>query len=192
MTSLLPFERHGLLDRYLQAFRAEHARLAQLAVQLATDSEEIYSRRNMRGHITSSALVLNRQRTRVLLVHHVALDRWLPPGGHYDAPQSLWESARREVQEEAGVSCVLHPWCAARNLPIDIDTHPIAANPRQDDGAHFHHDFMYLATASEGLALVAQLQEVHAARWVDLGDLPGTDARLVKVLRKCRALDLIS
>ena len=55
------------------------------------------------GHITCTGLVLHPERDAILLVHHHRLKRWLLPGGHVE-PQDveIWDTARREVEEETG------------------------------------------------------------------------------------------
>jgi len=157
-------EAAGQLAGYLARYPDEAARLAALAAQLAEDGGDVFGRANMHGHITTSAIVLDASLSRVLLIHHKTLDRWLQPGGHYEAPGSLWDSALREVAEETGVQGLrAHP--ALQGLPLDIDSHAIPANPRKQEGAHWHHDYAYLALADSAQALRAQLDEVHAAVW---------------------------
>ncbi|MBB2488265.1 NUDIX domain-containing protein, partial [Mitsuaria sp. WAJ17] len=100
------------LARSLARFPGERQRLAALSAQLADDHGDVFSRANMRGHITTSAIVLDASGTQLLLIHHKTLDRWLQPGGHYEAPGSVWDSALREVAEETGVSGLRpHPRC---------------------------------------------------------------------------------
>lgn len=73
--------------------------------------------------------MLNPAGTKILLIDHVALNRWLTPGGHYEGG-ALLESAMREVEEESGVTnAVLHPWLATHGIPLDIDSHDIPQNP---------------------------------------------------------------
>jgi 8-oxo-dGTP pyrophosphatase MutT (NUDIX family) len=181
-------EAAGQLAGYLARYPDEAARLAALSAQLAGDAGDVFSRANMRGHITTSAIVLDASLTRVLLIHHKTLDRWLQPGGHYEAPGSLWDSALREVAEETGVQGLrAHP--ALQGLPLDIDSHAIPANPRKPEGAHWHHDYAYLALADEAQALSAQLDEVHAAAWRPLAQLAGlANDRLHRVAAKLAAL----
>lgn len=157
--------------------------------------EDVFSRSNMTGHVTTSAAVLNGAGSKVLLVHHRILQKWLPPGGHYEAPGSLWVSALREVAEETGVGGVQpHPWTTLHGgLPIDVDTHPIPANPDKDEAQHFHHDFRFLAVADDGTPLVAQLAEVHAARWVPVTQLRDSpDERIRALYAKLAGLGAIA
>ncbi|MET0517377.1 MAG: NUDIX domain-containing protein [Burkholderiaceae bacterium] len=165
------------LQQYLARFPAERERLAALAAQLDEDAADPLARSNMRGHVTTSALVLDPTLSHLLLIHHRVIGRWLQPGGHHEAGQSLWDSALREAAEETGVTALgAHPvW--GRDLPLDIDSHPIAANPRKGEAAHWHHDYAYLVIAPmRAGALAPQLAEVHAAAWRPLGEyLAGND-----------------
>jgi 8-oxo-dGTP pyrophosphatase MutT (NUDIX family) len=159
------------LALYLRRFPREEARLAALREQLDEDSGDPLSRANMRGHVTTSALVLDAELSHILLIHHRVIGRWLQPGGHYEAGQDLWGSALREVAEETGVTQLsAHPaWGQA--LPLDIDSHPIAANPKKGEGDHWHHDYAYLVIAPrEDGALAPQLDEVHGVAWRPLDE----------------------
>ena len=89
----------------------------------------------MRGHLTTSALVLDPTLTRALVIHHRVFDVWLQPGGHYEPPGSLWDSACREVREETGVDAMTpFPSTVAAAL-LDIDTHPIPARAAKGEGS---------------------------------------------------------
>ncbi len=159
------------LALYLQRFPGELARLQALREQLDEDAGDPLSRANMRGHITTSALVLDAGLSHILLIHHRVIGRWLQPGGHYEAGQSLWDSALREVAEETGVTALsAHPaW--GQVLPLDIDSHAIASNPNKGEGDHWHHDYAYLVIAPrEDRALAPQLDEVHGVAWRPLDE----------------------
>jgi 8-oxo-dGTP pyrophosphatase MutT (NUDIX family) len=179
------------LDLYLKRFPAEAARVAALRLQLEEDAVDPLSRANMRGHVTTSALVLDPTLQHALMIHHRVLERWLQPGGHYEAGQSLWESALREVAEETGVNTLsAHPVFGSA-IPLDIDSHPIPANPRKGEAAHWHHDYAYLVIAprDEG-SLTPQLDEVSGVAWRPVADLAasGDEARFRGLPAKLAAL----
>lgn len=186
--STLSQHANDALRAYLgQRFPDEGARLQALTQQLFDAAGDIFCRSNMRGHITTSALLVDADAGQVLLIHHKTLDRWLQPGGHFeasDAVDPLLASAMREAAEETGVSELRpHPqWLAADSglaLPFDIDSHPIPANPRKQEGAHWHHDYVYLLLADSAQGLNPQIAEVHAAAWVPLAHLATLpDARM--------------
>jgi 8-oxo-dGTP pyrophosphatase MutT (NUDIX family) len=173
----------------LQILRSYHTRFPQEAIrhevllaQLAA-GEDVSNRSNMRGHVTTSATILNASRDKVLLIHHRIFRNWLPPGGHYEPLGSLWDSAVRETFEETGVRInAPHPWTAEFGLPVDIDTHPIPARPEKNEGPHFHHDFRFLAVASDDDVLVADFSEVTAARWTPVDELRTSPDERVRAL----------
>ena len=149
----------------------------------------------MRGHVTTSALVLDATRTCALVIHHRVFDAWLQPGGHYEAPGTLWDSACREVAEETGLAAMgaLCPSFArtrgARVVPLDIDTHPIPARPAKAEAPHWHHDFAYLAFTDVAFIPTPQVEEVHDVQWVTLrGLLQYPNARLRRLAAKATVL----
>lgn len=175
--------------RYLQEFPAEAPGLAHLQRQLA-GSADCLVRSNMQGHVVTSAVVVKPETLDILVIHHRHLNAWLPPGGHYEAPGVLWDSAAREVGEETGVAqLALHDWCAQRGLPLDIDTHVIPASSAKGEAEHLHHDFRFLSWAPANCELTPQLEEVHGARWASFAEFVGTqDPRLMRLAVKLAAV----
>lgn len=181
------------LRGYLERHPKEQQDLAALRAQLSEETfGQIVARSNMRGHLTSSALVLDPAKCRVLLVFHLIANRWLQPGGHVElatgdgSASFLATSALREVAEETGVvHAELTPVHGGRSSLLDIDTHAIKANPKKNEGDHAHHDFLYLAAADSDAPLTAQESEVSCARWAELGSLKDiSDSRLARVYQK--------
>ena len=131
------------------------------------------------GHLTGSALVLDADGTRTLLMHHRKLGRWFQPGGHADGDTNLAAVALREASEETGIEGLrVHP------IAIDIDVHLVEP---PDDAPHLHLDVRFLVLAPAGAVEVGN-EESTALRWVfesDLADLvPPVDTstrRLVRV-----------
>lgn len=169
---LVPIDRlaRAAAAGYLSLFPDEAARLLSL-ITLLDGGGEVWSRTHPPGHLTASAVIVDAASAGgpyVLLVHHVGLGRWLQPGGHTEAWETMEAAARREAAEEVGlVDLVLHPWHADHGgLPIDIDVHAIPANPRKGEPAHLHHDFRYLYVLAGGPpALRLAADEVGQFRW---------------------------
>src|SRR5882672_8038315 len=102
------------------------------------DHPRSFHRDHLPGHITGSAWIVNEDFTKVLLVLHAKLGRWLQPGGHADGDENVLGVALREAEEETGVKQyeLLHPGI------FDLDIHPIPA--RKDFQEHLHYDIRYL------------------------------------------------
>jgi len=175
------------LQKYIASFPAEATSLQAIADQLADTSADPFSRANMQGHITTSGLVYDGAADKVLLIHHRTLNRWLQPGGHHEGLDRLDVSAAREVEEETGVN-VRSPNAQSLDAPlIDIDSHAIPANPAKGEGAHVHHDFLYLFRGDASAPLSPQWEEVRGVRWVAreaLLSLPS--ARFERLVSKLR------
>ncbi len=106
-----------------------------------------FHRDHLPGHITGSAWIVNEGFSKILLVLHAKLGRWLQPGGHADGNENVLNVALREAEEETGLKSIkiLSP------SVFDIDIHLIPA--RNDFPEHLHYDVRFLLQASEREAL---------------------------------------
>ncbi len=134
-------------------------------------------RSDMNGHYTAGGLVIDSSGKYVLMIHHRILDKWLFPGGHIDGGEDPMVAAFREVHEETGY--VARPLLG---YPIDVDSHPIPANPTKDEGAHIHHDLLFVGTCDMSVAPLVQEQEVLAVRWVPRHEVEMMNVRTRRVL----------
>jgi 8-oxo-dGTP pyrophosphatase MutT (NUDIX family) len=148
------------------------------AVQFIAAHPDCLVRACLPGHLTGSSWIVDRSRTRTLLILHRKLNRWLNPGGHADGDPDLAAVARREAREETGLASVrlLQP------ALFDFDRHRIPEHLGVP--AHWHYDFRFIfeADADEPLAIS---EESHDLRWVELGQVPGLNpaesvARLIR------------
>lgn len=183
--------------------------LAQLSAHRSTGPEEEDDRIRMiafaqahpnpfdrsipEGHFTGSGLVMSADGSKVLLLYHRKLKRWLQPGGHGEANEDRGEVvASREVAEETGLEPRLHP-TAPR--PFDVDIHTIPA--RGTEAAHEHLDLRYLFLADPGETLRGEGGETTQAptgepslRWLAVQEALAMDLDpgLKRMIRKAAGL----
>ncbi len=115
------------------------------------------------GHLTGSALVVDDDRERTLVMLHVKLGLWLQPGGHADGEGHLATVALTEATEETGIEGL-----QVMGPPVDCDIHAIPE--RKGEPAHLHLDTRYVVLAPPGAQVVGN-HESHALRWVTLAEL---------------------
>lgn len=132
------------------------------------------------GHITGSAMIVNRMRTKTLLTHHHKLEKWLQLGGHSDGDPDTLHVALREAEEESGVKGIV----AVTEKIFDVDVHTIPA--RKNEPEHFHYDVRFLFEADDTLPLLMSSESKDLA-WIPLDRI--TDyTREESVLRMVRKI----
>lgn len=164
---------HATLNAYLDLHPEDKPDLGPVLDLLDTGAD-LTSRKEFRGHATAGAILTNAD-GRILHIHHLALSRWLLPGGHLETQDtSLQEAALRELAEETGIPTdAVTP---VGDQPIDIDIHPIPANDAKGEPDHRHVDFRFLFHTT---ADVRQLQtdEVTDAAWREIDTLNDSTLR---------------
>lgn len=149
---------------------------------LAQHGTQLADRTTAPGHLTGSALVVDAEGERVLLLLHAKLRRWLQPGGHADGDHELAGVALKEATEETGIDGL------EVVLPaVDVDIH--AVDHGDALGEHLHLDVRFLVLAPPG-AVVTANHESLGQRWVRFDDLgAGTDEEgIVRLARAGRAV----
>lgn len=170
----------GMLQSYKTAFTEEQIFIAPFLELL--DHKDCFERTHLPGHITGSAWIINREKTKTLLVHHAKLNKWVQPGGHADGDENVMRVALREVEEETGLSH-LKP---ATDI-FDVDIHIIPE--RKEFPTHFHYDIRFMVTGDDREPLVVS-EESHDVRWINLSDLEEFNAER-SVLRMRDKLTMI-
>jgi 8-oxo-dGTP pyrophosphatase MutT (NUDIX family) len=167
------------LEAYLGRHPGERDALAALLAALNRPVDAT-ARTTLPGHVTCSAVIVDRQ-GRVLHIRHRATGLMLTPGGHIEPEdRTLLAAALREVAEEAGIPP--GALCLSRQMlgsPVDIDVHDIDANPSKAEPAHQHYDFRYLfyLAGEEPPAVTLQDEEVSGAEWLALSEVTSPTLR---------------
>ena len=168
----------GVFSEYLEKYFDESECLNLLSEQIK-DKEDLISRKNFRGHITASGLVLFQNK--ILLIFHNKLQKYIQPGGHCDEEDfSILDVAKREVLEETGLRTEIYG--KKFSEPLYIDSHKIPENEKKGEQEHFHHDFLFLLKPLTEKVLLDKT-EVSDYRWVDL-DYDFKDREIKNAVKK--------
>lgn len=129
----------------------------------------------MLKQFTATVYIIKDQR--VLLIYHRKHRKWLPPGGHLEPNETPAEGARREVLEETGLEIDI---IRQENVWIDRWNAKSMERPYfclieeipayNDQPAHQHIDFIYLATPCGGIEEQNHL-ETEGLRWFSLAEI---------------------
>ncbi|HEY8999583.1 MAG TPA: NUDIX domain-containing protein [Candidatus Saccharimonadales bacterium] len=131
-------------------------------------------------HFAVTGYVVNPERTKLLMIHHNKLNKWLPPGGHLEPNELPHEGALRETLEETGVHarCVSNddPELGLANVsdtqvprPFAVLYEVIPASSK--DVEHIHIDMLFMLEADDDVPINAQLEEVAAVQWRTRADI---------------------
>ena len=112
------------------------------------------------GHLTGSVLVVNPEKTKVLMMHHKKYGTWQQFGWHVDGEINIRNAAIRELEEEAGIK---EQDIELSNSIFSFDIHSVPSY--QNEPEHYHYDISYLAIVDEDLEYIKQEAEVHDIQW---------------------------
>ncbi len=129
----------------------------------------ILHRENEIAHITSSSIILNTERTKMLMIHHNIYNTWTWTGGHADGDRNLLEIALKEAQEETGIESI-------RVLSGEIgsiDILPVWGHMKRGKyvSAHLHLNAAYIFVADEAETLTIKPDENSDIRWILLEEV---------------------
>jgi len=145
----------GLVESFAPS--PEEQKSHELILALLEQTEAPFSRHQFNpGHITCSAVVLDPERRRVLLMYHHRFRRWLLAGGHVEETDpTLSDTARRETTEETTVRI-------ARTIGlVGLDVHGIPARKGKREPFHLHHDLIFAFEAeSDAIAATDEAPQV--------------------------------
>ena len=125
--------------------------------------DDVLTRKNIFGHITSSAFVVNKERTKMLIVYHIINNGWIYPGGHADGEENLLSVALREVEEETG----LKPKVLDDSI-FSIQSGPVIGHTKKGEyiSAHIHFDVIYLMEADDKIPVKYKKDESKGVKWI--------------------------
>ncbi len=90
------------IENYIP-YNEQEAHDKQIILDWIKNNEDAFDRSNSVAHMTASAWVINKDRSKVLMVYHNIYNSWSWTGGHADGEVDLLSVAIREVKEIKGI-----------------------------------------------------------------------------------------
>ena len=147
----------------------EERERAMILDLIARDGDGILSRENDFAHMTASSIIVSRDRKHTLMAFHRIYNSWAWTGGHADGESDFEAIARREAQEETGITNLVR----LGNGPASIEILPVWAHVKRGRhvGSHLHLNVSYLFEADENLPLRIAQDENSAVGWIEVDKL---------------------
>ena len=156
------------LEKYIPYNEQEEAD-KEVMLSYINNFDNVLTRENKYGHFTSSAFVLNRERTKILMAYHRIYDSWAFVGGHSDGDSDLLHVAMKEAKEETGIKNV---------TPISENIYSleiITVNGHEKRGkyvaSHVHLNATYLLEADESEEIHVKEDENSGVKWVPINKI---------------------
>ena len=148
--------------------REEAERRAMLAL-IAQHGDALLCRDFELAHMTSSAIIVSRDRKRTLMAFHKIYQSWAWTGGHNDGEGDFLAVALREAREETGIRTLtpLH------DGPASVEVLPVWAHVRRGAWvpSHLHLNVSFLFEADEREPLRIAEDENSAVGWIPVAQL---------------------
>ncbi len=157
--------RQELLNQieHYKPFNEQEEMDKQLILDWIRNNPNAFSRENNVAHMTASAWVVNKDRSRVLMVYHNIYNSWSWLGGHADGETDLLAVALREVREEAGISHVRPVSEEIFSLEsLTVDGH---VKRGKYVSSHLHLNVTYLLEADSEEAVSIKADENSGVAW---------------------------
>ena len=94
------------IENYLP-YNIEEQKDKELILKYMDIFDDVLTRKNEIGHFTSSCWIVNKEKTKVLMVYHNIYDSWSWVGGHADGDDDLLHVSLKEASEETGLKNVI-------------------------------------------------------------------------------------
>ena len=138
----------------------------EIIIDFINKNEDVLTRENEVAHLTSSGFIVNKNRDKVLMIHHNIYNSWGWTGGHADGDSDLLEVAIKEAKEETGITNVrpiIDDICC-----IDILTVKGHIKKGKYIAPHLHLSVAYVLEADETEEVKVKEDENSGVKWVDI------------------------
>lgn len=146
--------------------------------------KDILTRENPIAHVSSSGYIVNKDRTKVLMIYHNIYKSWSWTGGHADGDDDLLHVAIKEAKEETGIKNIK----ALDNKIFSLDILPVPAHDKKGKkiASHLHLSVAYLLEGDENDELFIKEDENSGVQWIPINEISSysTEDSMIKLYEK--------
>lgn len=157
------------IEQYLPFNKQEEADREGM-LQCFNTFDTLLTRENRIAHMTASAWIVNKARTKVLLVYHTIMDSWAWSGGHADGEKDMLAVALKEAKEETGLEYI-EP-ISSEIYSLEVLTVEGHMKRGAYVGAHLHLNVSYLLEADDTKPICNKEDENSMVSWVAIENAP--------------------
>lgn len=149
--------------RRYQPENAQEEKDKEVIVHFLETNEDAFFRTNTIAHMSASAWVVNKERTKVLMCNHKIYHSWSWLGGHADGEKDLLKVAIEEVRQESGIKNVR----ALTDEIISLEILTVDGHVKNGEyvSSHLHLNVTYLLEADDTEELSAKEDENSGVAW---------------------------
>lgn len=148
--------------------------------------DELFYRKCEMMHFTSSSMIINKNRDKVLMVYHNIYKSYSWTGGHNDGDADFLNVALKEAKEETSLSELK----VLGDGPCSIEILTVKSHIKRGKyvGAHLHLNVSFLFEADENAYVHIKEDENSRIKWIPIKDLEKnisiSDIEMLPVYRK--------
>lgn len=155
------------IENYIP-YNCEEEKDKEIMLKYMDTFDDVLTRDNEIGHFTSSCWIVNKDKTKVLMVYHNIYDSWSWTGGHADGESDLLKVSLKEAKEETGLVNVSPLYEDIFSIEVlGVDGH---MKNGKYISSHMHLNLTYLLSADENEVTHIKADENSDVKWFELDE----------------------
>lgn len=165
----IPLDWQKEIELYIPKDAREESEKREILTLMEREGDRLLLRECCYAHMTASSVIVNRDRTKMLMAFHKIYQSWAWTGGHADGDGDFEAVARREAQEETGIQNLKKLGAGAAS----VEVLPVWAHQKHGQmvASHLHLNVSYLFEADDTLPLRIAEDENSAVGWIPIAQL---------------------
>lgn len=153
------------IEKY-RPFNEQEENDREMMLEYIDTFDDVLTRENRMCHFTASNWIVNREKTKVLMIHHNIYNSWAWTGGHADGDADLLHVALKEAEEETGLKNlkVLSDGIFGVQI-LTVDSH---IKRGKYIPSHLHLDCCFLLEADENEITKIKADENSGVKWIEI------------------------